>query len=277
MLHSLWTTYGWHKSCGHYPHVESRDIYSVPAQDSDRFKVGTTSLQGYEWELNETCYTFYGLLTGWQKLWPLSTSRITWHLYWSRLETRQIQGENYVVTGAMSENWTKHVALFTDYLSDDIKLVGTIHMSNHVTSKVFPHRDSTDSRWKLRRMSANWTKHIALFTDYLLDDIKVTSTIHTSNHVMSIVISPQHSMDSKWELCHCRGCFSQTWSNTYTWPTLCGIVTGSHKLMDITSLRWEQCHMRVCEWHLNSKISNIHWIRVIQFFWVLNGSKYEVF
>jgi hypothetical protein len=32
----------------------------------------------------------------------------------------------------------KHVALFTDYLPDDIKDVVTIHISNNVTSIVIP-------------------------------------------------------------------------------------------------------------------------------------------
>jgi hypothetical protein len=165
-----------------------------------------------------------------------------------------------------SENWTKHVALFTDYLPDDIKDVVTIHMSKHVTSIVIPPRDSTDSRWELRRCrgtSENWTKYVTLFTEYLLDDIKVTSIIHTSNYVTSIVILSQHSMDSKWELRHWGG-VSVKLDQTHIPGPLFAEYLPDH--INWWTLLWEQCPMRVCEWHLNGKISNIRRIRVIQFF-----------
>jgi hypothetical protein len=55
---------GSHKSYGHYLHVESRDVYSGPASRVYGFKVATTSLQGYEWESNETSCTLNGLVTG---------------------------------------------------------------------------------------------------------------------------------------------------------------------------------------------------------------------
>jgi hypothetical protein len=107
-----------------------------------------------------------------------------------------------------SENRTKHLTLLTDYLSDHIQVMTTIHTSNHVTSIVVPHREYMDSRWQLRRCrgtSEKRTNHLALLTNYLPDHIKVMTTIHTLNHVMSIVVPPQEYMDSRWQLRRCRG------------------------------------------------------------------------
>jgi hypothetical protein len=116
-----------HKSCGHYPQVESRDIYIDPTLRLGGFKVGTTLLQGYEWKLKEACCILYRLLTGWYKScghYPHVESHDVYSVPASRLDGFKV---GTTLLQGTSENWMKHVALFTYYLPDDIKNVATIH------------------------------------------------------------------------------------------------------------------------------------------------------